>query len=150
MSTDRDYQLMPEVNDADFAPRAIPAYDPQAICHKCGQTPVGTTFCNITTPMHWYGVWGPTSDHWPKWVYVEGGHLHRTCGRCNHAWIELALDARMLTAAEAKQLNDEWRARAEQLAAEREESDLRRYGSKKDDPECGASVAAARKWWRRR
>lgn len=91
----------------------LPVYNPDAACSKCGRTPVGTRECATNTPS--VGLYGPF--HWPMWVHVIGSHLHRKCGRCDHEWIELALDARMMTAEEAAKQRADWQEGEERFRA---------------------------------
>ena len=91
----------------------VPPYNPDAACPKCGRTPVGTRACEHTRPSA--GLYGPF--HWPMWVHLVGGHLHRKCGRCDHEWIELALNARPMTPGEREELRREFDAEAEALKA---------------------------------
>lgn len=92
--------------------QTYPMFNPDAACPKCGRTPVGTRACEHTTPS--VGLYG--SSHWPYWVHVVGGHLHRKCGRCDHEWIELALEARMQTQDEIDTDIAEYRKRSEEYS----------------------------------
>lgn len=85
--------------------KEVPSYDPDAACPKCGRTPVGTRSCEYTKPSASpFSAW-----HYPIWVYLVGGHLHRKCGRCDHEWIEMSLSARPMTEEERTALTDSYR-----------------------------------------
>lgn len=104
----RDTETATQSGSSEYA-----EYDPQAICFKCGQTPVGTRYCSYTTPG--LSVW--SEWHFPMWVYLEGGHLHRECGRCGYKWVERALGARTLTQEEREGRLAAYQKASEEYAA---------------------------------
>lgn len=96
-------------SEATATSHSYAPYNPDAACPRCGRTPVGTRSCDITMPSP--GFWGPF--HSPMWVDVVGGHLHRQCGRCDYEWIEMALDARMMTQDEIETRGVKWKEDAD-------------------------------------
>lgn len=75
-----------------------PRFDPDAYCPKCGYPEVGTSYREDTSRY----------DCRRHFKY-EQEHLHRTCERCQHRWIE-----RPLTEDEVEELREAAEAEADE------------------------------------
>lgn len=79
-------------------------YDEQRPCPKCHWSPVSERFCTQQMP--------PVGIAYPWHPFVaEKSHIHRTCGRCSYAWLELAMDTPELTEDEAEAIVSDLRTR---------------------------------------
>lgn len=79
----------PKYRDADdlaiggsyfLAACALPSYDPNRNCPKCGSDGVSTSHHDPATARFW-----KTEDHCRR---VQGEHIDRCCHRCHYRWAE--------------------------------------------------------------
>lgn len=65
---------------------ALPPYDPDRACEKCGQVEeAGTRYCG--GPLPYSPTWNQTCER-AVVRHIDVEHLHRICGRCGYEWLE--------------------------------------------------------------